>query len=321
MTRVGVVDLGTNTTRLLVADVEDGRVDELLRRTRITRLGEGVDERRRLLPVPIARVRNCLSEYRRELEGLAAERTLAIATSAVRDAENSAAFLGEIEWSYGFETRLLSGHEEALLTFRGVASAREIGDRTLIVDLGGGSTELVVGGPDGVEFHDSLDMGSVRMTERFLPSDPPSEQELSACAAAVRSLLAERVPDDVRDSLAIAIGVAGTVTTLAALDLGLDEYDAERVHGHRIPAEGVEAQLRRLASVPLAERRRIPALEPERAPVIVAGAVIVREMLAHFGLPAIEASERDIMDGAALAAAELPELVKGDAPPGAFTCC
>jgi len=321
VTRVGVVDLGTNTTRLLVADVDDGRVAELVRRTKITRLGEGVDERRRLLPVPVARVRNCLSEYRRELEALGAERTLAIATSAVRDAENGEAFLGEVEWSYGFATRLLSGHDEALLTFRGVASAREIRTRTLIVDLGGGSTELVVGGPDGVEFHESIDMGSVRMTERFLPSDPPIEAELSACAAAVRSLLAERIADEVRDGVEAAIGVAGTVTTLAALDLGLDEYDPERVHAHRISAEAVDAQLRRLASVPLAERRRIPALEPERAPVIVAGAVIVREVLAHFGLPELEASERDIMDGAALAAAELPEPVEGDAPPGAYTCC
>jgi len=321
VTRVGVVDLGTNTTRLLVADVEDGRVEELARRTAITRLGEGVDERRRLLPVPIARVRNCLSAYRRELDGLGVERTLAIATSAVRDAENGEAFLGEIEWSYGFETRLLSGHDEALLTFRGVASAREIRARTLIVDLGGGSTELVVGGPRGVEFHDSLDMGSVRMTERFLASDPPTEAELSACSRAVRSLLAERVPDDLRRGVEAAIGVAGTVTTLAALDLRLDEYDSERVHGHRVSAPGVETQLRRLASLTLAERRRIPALEPARAPVIVAGAVIVREVLAHFGLRELEASERDIMDGAALAAAELPELVEGDAPPGAYTCC
>ena len=321
MTRVGAVDVGTNTTRLLVADVEDGRVEEVLRRTTITRLGEGVDERRRLLPLPVARVRNCLSAYRRDLERLGAERTLAIATSAVRDAENGEAFLGEIEWSYGFETRLLSGHDEALLTFRGVTSAREIDGRTLIVDLGGGSTELVVGGPEGVEFHDSLDMGSVRMTERFLPSDPPTEAELSACAAAVRSLLAERVPDETGETVETAIGVAGTVTTLAALDLGLDAYDAERVHGHRISTHGVESQLRRLASLPLERRRGVPALEPERAPVIVAGAVIVREVLAHFGLEELEASERDILDGAALAAAELPEPVEGDAPPGAFTCC
>src|ERR687886_2389277 len=135
--RVPAVDLGTNSTRLLVANVGDGRVEELVRETRITRLGEGVDHRRRLLPVPIARVRNVLTDYRREAEALGAERTLAIATSAVRDAENGEAFLGEIEWSYGFATRLLSGDEEAELTRRGVSASRAVEADTVIVDIGG----------------------------------------------------------------------------------------------------------------------------------------------------------------------------------------
>jgi exopolyphosphatase/guanosine-5'-triphosphate,3'-diphosphate pyrophosphatase len=317
--RVAAVDLGTNSTRLLVADVDEGRLGEIVRETRITRLGEGVDERRRLLPAPIARVRNVLTDYRREAERLGAERTLAIATSAVRDADNGEAFLGEVEWSYGFETRLLSGHEEAQLTYRGITSGRAIGRETLIVDIGGGSTELVAGGPDGLTFHDSLDVGCVRLTERFLPGDPPSEEELDACAAAVRALLDERVPADVAQPA--AVGVAGTITSIAALDLGLDEYDPERVHGHVIPAAGVEAQLRRLASMPVAERRQIRPLEPERAPVIVAGTVILREILRRFALDGIEASERDILDGAALAAAELPATDEGAAPPGAYTCC
>jgi exopolyphosphatase/guanosine-5'-triphosphate,3'-diphosphate pyrophosphatase len=319
MTRVAAVDLGTNSTRLLVADVADGRIEELVRRLKITRLGEGVDERRRLLPAPIARVRNVLTDYRREAEHLGAEQTLAIATSAVRDAENGEAFLGEIEWSYGFSTLLLSGHEEARLTFRGVATDRDIDTEILVVDIGGGSTELVAGGPDGLRFHDSLDLGAVRLTERFLPSDPPKEAELEACAEAVRALLAERVPEDVRP--AAAVGVAGTITSLAALDLGLEEYDPERVHGHRFGRESVADQLARLASLPLEERREIPSLDPERAPVIVAGAVILLAVMDHFGLAEIEASERDILDGAALEAAELPEREEGAAPPGAYTCC
>jgi exopolyphosphatase/guanosine-5'-triphosphate,3'-diphosphate pyrophosphatase len=312
VTRVAAVDLGTNTTRLLVADVEDGRVEEVERETRITRLGEGVDTRRRLLPVPIARVRNVLADYRRLAEALGAERTLAVATSAIRDAENGEAFLGEVEWSYGFTTRLLSGDEEALLTLRGVSAGRELAPGTVVVDVGGGSTELILD-----DFHTSLDVGSVRLTERFVHSDPPTAEELEDAAEAVRALLAERMPAEARE----AIGVAGTITTLAALDLGLEAYDPERVHGHRIPAAGVERQLERLAALPLAERREVPALEPERAPVIVAGIVVVREVLAHFGLDAIEASEHDILTGAALAAAELPEPVEGDAPPGAYTCC
>jgi exopolyphosphatase/guanosine-5'-triphosphate,3'-diphosphate pyrophosphatase len=317
--RVAAVDLGTNSTRLLVADVAEGGLEEVVRRLTITRLGEGVDARRRLLPAPIARVRNALTDYRREAERLGAERTLAIATSAVRDAENGEAFLGEVEWSYGFSTRLLTGQEEAQLTYRGIASARPIDADTLIVDIGGGSTELVAGSADGVRFHDSLDVGCVRLTERFLGSDPPTDAEIQGCAAAVRALLQERVPEDVRPPA--AIGVAGTVTSLAALDLGLDEYDAARVHGHLVSREAVADQLRRLAAVPVAARREIRPLEPERAPVIVAGVVILAAVLDHFGLDAIEASERDILDGAALAAAELPEADEGAAPPGAYTCC
>jgi exopolyphosphatase/guanosine-5'-triphosphate,3'-diphosphate pyrophosphatase len=304
--RVAAIDLGTNSTRLLVADVEDGEVRELVRRTTITRLGEGVDERRRLLPLPIARVRNCLSEYRREAEALGAERMLLIATSAVRDAENGEAFLGEIEWSYGFATRLLSGDEEAQLLLRGLGG---VDARTLVLDVGGGSTELVT-----TEARASLDIGSVRMTERFLRQDPPAREELDACAEYVRAQLPGR---DVER----AIGVAGTITTLAALDLGLEEYDAERVHGHHLSRDGLERQLERLAALPLEERRRVPALEPERAPVIVGGAVIVREILDRYGLGGLTASERDLLDGAALEAAELPEPVEGDAPPGAYTCC
>jgi exopolyphosphatase/guanosine-5'-triphosphate,3'-diphosphate pyrophosphatase len=287
----------------------------------VTRLGEGVDGRRRLLPLPIARVRNVLSDYRRTAEALGVERTLAIGTSAVRDAENGEAFLGEIEWSYGFSTRLLSGHDEALLTFRGVTADRALDTGTVIVDLGGGSTELVAGGPDGVRWHDSLDIGSVRLTERFLHSDPPSASELDACAGAVRALLAERVPDDVCGSATSAVGVAGTITSIAALDLGLDEYDRDRVHGHVLTLEALRRQLDRLASVPVAERRGFRPLDPERAPVIVAGALIVREIVEFFGLEGLEVSERDILDGAALAAAELPEPEEGAAPPGAYTCC
>ncbi len=298
--RVAAIDLGTNSTRLLVADVVDGRVTEVARALQITRLGEGVDERRRLLPVPIARARNALTEYRRDAERLGAERALLIATSAVRDAENGEAFLGEIEWSYGFATQLLSGDEEAELTLRGVTSGRALDPGTLVVDIGGGSTELIQSG-----WHASLDIGSVRLTERF-----------GEDADAVGAYVAELLPDP---DVSGALGVAGTITTLAAVDLG--EYDRARVHGYRLGAATVEAQVEQLAALPLEERRRVPGLEPERAPVIVAGAAILREIMRRYGLEEIEVSEHDILDGAALAAAELPEGAEGEAPPGAFTCC
>jgi exopolyphosphatase/guanosine-5'-triphosphate,3'-diphosphate pyrophosphatase len=312
--RVAAVDLGTNSTRLLVADADGAELQEIVRRLTITRLGEGVDERHILLPLPIARVRNCLAEYRRELEALGAERTLAIATSAVRDADNGEAFLGEIEWSYGFTTRLLDGSEEAAMMYEGVLAGRPPVEDTLLVDIGGGSTELVLGSHDGPRASTSLDVGCVRMTERFLRSDPPTKPELAAAAAYVRALL----PDY---DASHAIGVAGTVTTLATLDLELLEYDPQRTHGHRIRNSSVERQLARLASMALAERTAVLGIEPGRAPVIVAGIVVLREIMDAYALAEIEVSERDILHGAALAAARLPEPEEGPAPPGAYACC
>ena len=308
--RVAAVDLGTNTTRLLVADVEHGLLEEVVRREAITRLGESVDRRRILLPTAIARVRNVLVDYRREAERLGARRVLAVGTSAVRDADNGEAFLGEIEWSYGFTTRMLDGGGEAELMLRGVASDRPIGAGTVVVDIGGGSTELVTTNGRRIAWAVSTDAGSVRLTERFLRSDPPAEDALEACAAHVRSLL------PVLDVTA-AIGVAGTVTSAATIALG----ESRSVHRHRLALVSVEDTLGRLASLRLAERERVPGLEPKRAPVIVAGLVVLREILARYGLSEIEVSERDLLQGVALAAAELPEPDAGAVPPMAFTCC
>ena len=308
--RVAAVDLGTNTTRLLVADVEHGLLDQVVRREAITRLGESVDRRRILLPTAIARVRNVLVDYRREAEALGAERVIAVGTSAVRDADNGEAFLGEVEWSYGFTTRLLDGGEEAELMLRGVASDLTLGMGTLVIDIGGGSTELVTTGGDRLEWAVSTEAGSVRLTERFLHSDPPTEDELAACAAHVESLLP---PLDVQR----AIGVAGTVTTAAAIEIG----GGSPVHRFRLKRTAVDRALELLAMLPLEERARVPGLEPARAPVIVAGLVVLRTILARYGLDALEVSERDLLDGAALAAAELPEPKEGLVPPTAFTCC
>jgi exopolyphosphatase/guanosine-5'-triphosphate,3'-diphosphate pyrophosphatase len=296
--RVAAVDLGTNSTRLLVADVNED-LREVVRRLRITRLGEGVDERGRLLPLPIARVRNVLSEYRRELESLGAERTLCIGTSAARDAENGEAFLGEIEWSYGFSTRLLSGAEEADLTLRGIGGVEA---DTLVVDIGGGSTEVQLARG---RVRESLQLGCVRLTERF-------GEDVDAIRSHVRAALPELEAEG-------AVGVAGTVTTLAALDLELPEYDPKRTHGHRLSTAAAKEQCARLASLSIAEREEI--MEPGRAPVIVAGAAILVEILERYGLEGIRVSERDILHGTALAAAELPEPEEGAAPPGAYTCC
>ena len=308
--RVAAVDLGTNTTRLLVADVEHGRVMDVVRREAITRMGESVDRRRILLPTAIARVRNVLVDYRREAERLGAERVLAVGTSAVRDADNGEAFLGEVEWSYGFTTRLLDGGEEAELMVRGVSSERALSDGTLVVDIGGGSTELVTVHADRIAWAISTEAGSVRLTERFLHTDPPARDELEACSLHVRSLL-----PDVEATQ--AIGVAGTVTTAAAVLLG----GPPSVPGRQLTREGVAAVLAHLAALPLERRALVPGLAPERAPVILAGLVTLLEILDRFRLPALDVSERDLLDGAALEAAELPEPEEGLVPPMAFTCC
>jgi exopolyphosphatase / guanosine-5'-triphosphate,3'-diphosphate pyrophosphatase len=301
--RVAAVDLGTNTTRLLVADVVDGRVDAIERREEITSLGEGVDARRRLLPLPIARVRNVLSDYRRRIEDLAAERVLCVATSAVRDAENGEAFLGEIEWSYGFTTRLLTGEEEARLTFKGATLGRSDLNGVMVVDIGGGSTELVL-----ADQAISMDVGSVRLTEQF--GDEPLEMVWT---------LRDELPDDLRPSG--AIGVAGTILSLAALDLGLERFHESEADGHALTSEAVHGLVDGLSTLSRDERKELPPLNPKRAPFILAGAVILDQILRRYRLKSIEASVRDLLDGAALEAAQLPAPAEGEAPPGAYVCC
>jgi len=302
---VAAIDLGTNTTRLIVAEVARSKLEELERRTVITRLGEGVDESGVLSTAGIERVQETLSEYAEIVERLDAAPTLVVATSAVRDASNGGEFLSEIERRFGFKVRLLSGSEEALLAFRGATLGRLLMRSVLVVDIGGGSTELVLGDAGGPSFHVSLDIGAVRLTERYLHSDPPSPAELDHCAMAVRELLVDRIPAGVLHAPTTAIGNAGTITTIAALDQSLPAYDRDRVHGYSVTRRAVHEQLTRLAALPLSERRQVPALEPERAPVIVAGAIVCSELLDAFALDAIEASELDILDGAALLAADL----------------
>ena len=305
--RVAAIDLGTNSTRLLVADVDDGdfvvnhhkaRVTEVVRRLEITRLGERVDELGQLQPEPVARVRRALDSYAAEARRLGAERVLAVATSAVRDAANGAEFLAALEQRYGFTTRLLDGREEAEAMFRGIVSDRTLDHDTLVVDIGGGSMELLVGGPNGIAFATSLQAGGVRLTERFLHGDPPLPAELETAAAHVRTLLPAL-------TVTAAVGVAGTVTTVAAIDLGLAEHDAGLIHGHRITRAAVERVTHDLSAVPVAERRRVRGLEPARAPVIVGGLVALREVMERYALAEIEASERDILHGAALLASGL----------------
>jgi exopolyphosphatase/guanosine-5'-triphosphate,3'-diphosphate pyrophosphatase len=298
VTRVAVVDLGSNSTRLLVADVEDGVVHEIERRVTITKLGERVDGDRELLPDAVARVHACLEAYRGLIDAHAPERSLAYATSAVRDAANRAEFLVGVEQRFDLPTRLLSGEEEALLMFRGVSNGRPLLEPTVIVDLGGGSTEIVIGDEDGLTFHASLDIGCVRLAERFARADALGACDVEALVLHVRGLLMEGIPLDVPP--AHGIGAAGTVTTLGALHLGLAEEDPELLHGHRLPAAWIGAEAGRLAATPVAELRRCPGIEPERAAVIGAGALAIAEIVGFFELAELEISENDILHGVAL---------------------
>jgi exopolyphosphatase/guanosine-5'-triphosphate,3'-diphosphate pyrophosphatase len=298
--RVGAVDMGTNSTRLLVADVDGTELTEVERLLRITRLGDRVDADGRLSDAGMERVHAVLEGYAETARGLGAERVVATATSAVRDAANGREFLAEVERRHGFETRLLSGREEAELTYRGVTSRLAAGPGTLVCDIGGGSTELVLGGPDGVDDAVSLDIGCVRMSERCLHSDPPAAAEL----AALRETVAGLLPAELVRRAELLVGVAGTVTTLATIDLGLEREIPEQIDGHELAAPTVAALLQRLAAVPLAERRGVRGLMPERAPTIVAGAAIAAEVLRATGADAMVVSERDILHGAALAAAD-----------------
>jgi exopolyphosphatase/guanosine-5'-triphosphate,3'-diphosphate pyrophosphatase len=292
--------MGTNSTRLLVADVDDGRVHELERRSTVTRLGRGVDTSGQLAAEAIEDVCAAVADYIALYEPLEPERVTALATSAVRDAVNSGAFIAELRERFALNARVLDGAEEARLTYAGAVAERASAAPTLVVDIGGGSTELIVGTGNDIAFHASLQIGTVRHTERHLFGDPPSAGELDALAEDVRRLIAAEV--DAARPVAVegGIAVAGTPTSLAAVDQELDPYDPKLVHGHRLGLSSIQRMCSHLSSMPLVERLRVPGLHPGRAPTIVAGIVILIQVMRAFGLDEIEVSEHDILDGAAL---------------------
>ena len=302
--RVAVIDVGTNSTRLLVAEVVDGRVSPLERRSTVTRLGRGVDLSGHLAGEAIEDVCSAVDGYLGILQELGAETVDAIATSAVRDADNGSAFIAELRERFALSARVLDGEEEARLTYLGATSESPPEAPTLVVDIGGGSTELIVGTGSDISFHDSLQAGVVRHSERCISSDPPTAEELEALAADVRGLIEDSLGAGVEAEAGIA--VAGTPTSLAAVEIGLEPYDPTRVHGHVLALPSIQRMLSQLASVPLAERVEMKGLHPDRAPTIVAGVVILVEVMRAFGLEQVTVSEHDILYGTALAAAQNP---------------
>ena len=303
MTPVAAIDIGTNSVRLLVAEVDGSDPGALLttldRRMRITRLGQGVNAARRLAPEAIERTLTVLREYRVAFEALGVDRVRATATSAARDAENRDDFFGPATEALGVRPELLSGEDEARLSFVGATIGLDAPTPYLVVDIGGGSTEFVfgTGAPEALR---SLDVGCVRITEQWLASDPPAPEELSNAISAVRDELADAARElpQLREA-ATVIGLAGTVTTVAAIEQGLAAYDRDRIHHFRLTRAAAEDVFRTLALESIEERRHNPGLEPERADVIVGGVVVLVSIFRTFGFEEILVSESDILDGLA----------------------
>jgi exopolyphosphatase/guanosine-5'-triphosphate,3'-diphosphate pyrophosphatase len=249
------------------------------------------------------RVLDVCAEYREAIDSVGVERVVAVMTSAVRDAQNGAELQRALSERFGFDARTIPGEREARLTYAGATAGRHHDAPTMVLDIGGGSTEVVVGHAGRIDFFVSTQLGSVRHTERHLHTDPPTAEEVAACRAAARDELGRAVPPETRASVREGIAVAGTPTSFAAIDLRLDPYDPERVEGHRLTRAAGERILEELARLPVDERRRVTGLHPDRAPTIVAGGVILLEAMGLFGLDEIEISERDILHGAALEAA------------------
>jgi exopolyphosphatase/guanosine-5'-triphosphate,3'-diphosphate pyrophosphatase len=292
---VAAIDCGTNSIRLLVS--ADGR--DVERRMRIVRLGAGIDRTGRLDPAAIERTREALTEYRTLIDahGVPLDRVRMVATSASRDAANAADFHGMVRATLGRPAEIISGTEEAGLSFAGAVTGLDGAGPFMVVDIGGGSTEFVRGGRS-VDSAISVDIGCVRMTERHLPTDPPTAAQLDAAARDIDETVT-RALEHVGTAPARLVGVAGTVTTLAGIALGLDRYDPARIHHSVLPAATVEDLTARLSAMDHQARAAIPVMHPGRVDVIIAGALILREIMRQTGFPEITVSEHDILDGIA----------------------
>lgn len=306
--RVAVVDLGTNTCRLFLAEVGDaGELKTDAHLTTVVRLGQGVDRTGHLDPAAVARTRACLAGYASRLEAYGPARRLLVATSVLRDAADGRGFLDGVARDFALPARVLGGEEEGALAFRGGTAqlAGRASGPLVLTDIGGGSTEFAVGvAGSKPDFVRSLNIGVVRLTERFLHHDPPVAEELGRLTAFVGGAIADGVPATVRGAACGAVGVAGTYTTLVAHKLGLREYRSELVHGHLLGLADIDAAIAEFAGLTNEQRGRLPGIQRGREDVILAGALIAREACRAFGLAEVRCSEADILEGAALALAE-----------------
>jgi exopolyphosphatase/guanosine-5'-triphosphate,3'-diphosphate pyrophosphatase len=300
VTRAAAIDCGTNSIRLLVADLDGDRLTDVVRRMEIVRLGQGVDRTGRLAPEAIERTRVALADYAAQLRDLGAERVRMVATSASRDATNADDFRAMVVDTLGVAPEVVSGDEEARLSFIGAVRGlpAELPTPYLVVDIGGGSTEFVRG-EGSVDAALSVDIGCVRMTERHLHADPPTPEQVAAAEADIVAAV-DRALEAVKGHDArTLVGLAGSVTTVVAVALGLTEYDPERIHHARIGYADVAKVAADLLAATREERLAIPVMHPGRADVIGAGALILRVIMQRAGVDAVVASEHDILDGIA----------------------
>jgi exopolyphosphatase/guanosine-5'-triphosphate,3'-diphosphate pyrophosphatase len=298
--RVAGIDCGTNSIRLLIADSAGDGLTDVVREMRVVRLGQGVDRTGRLAPDALERTRVALHDYAGAIREHGAQRVRMVATSATRDAANRAEFVAMVHAELGVEPEVITGHEEAALSFTGAVSV--LGHPSgplLVVDIGGGSTELVRGSDGELRAH-SMDVGCVRMTERHLHDDPPTAEQVAATVADLHAAIAAARADVRLDPDVTFIGVAGTVTTIAAIALNLDRYDPDVIHGATITAEQVHEVTDRLLRMTHAERAALPVMHPGRVDVIGGGAIVLRTLVEESGVEKVVASEHDILDGIAL---------------------
>ncbi len=296
--RYAAIDCGTNALRLLIADVVDGVVQDVVREMRTVRLGEGVDATGSFSPAALSRTFEACDEYASLIREYPVRNMRFVATSAARDVDNRDEFVSGVWVRLGVEPEVISGGEEAELSFGGaVAGLRGIRMPVLIADIGGGSTEFVFGDTDGVQASISTPIGCVRMSERSLHSDPPTRAEVEAACTHIRRALAD-VPHTVPVVEARQfIGVAGTVTTIVAMALDLPGYDARAIHGATITRDQVDEVTRALLAMDYRQRAALPFMHPGRVDVIGGGALVLRESMAALGLGEVTASESDLLDG------------------------
>jgi exopolyphosphatase/guanosine-5'-triphosphate,3'-diphosphate pyrophosphatase len=299
VTRVAALDCGTNSLRLLVTELHDGTQSDLHREMRVVRLGEGVDRTGSLAPQAIERTRVALVDYSLRCRELGAERLRMVATSATRDADNREVFRAMVNDVLGVEPDVVSGEEEAALSFDGATRSLDAGDGPfLVVDIGGGSTELVLGSTE-VTASCSVDVGCVRLTERHLGGDPPTADEVAAAESEVDAALEQLRAVVPVHQARTAVGLAGSVTTVAALALGLPAYDRQAIHLSRIASGDIAKITADLLAMSRAERAALPVMHPGRVDVIGAGALILRALVERFDLSEVLVSEADILDGIA----------------------